>query len=120
MNRSILIVICDFLLVSLLAFSTVDLTKITKPGGMPNLSLNKPQGGAATNRVTAQQDMGDVMRMALEQERKSRDALIGELTRTREMVGQREQQVATVQEQLRAKEQQPSNWNQREPICSSR
>ena len=29
MNRSILIVICDFLLVSLLAFSTVDINKAT-------------------------------------------------------------------------------------------
>jgi len=28
MNRSILIVICDFLLISLLAFSTVDVNKI--------------------------------------------------------------------------------------------
>jgi hypothetical protein len=29
MNRSILIVICDFLLISLLAFSTVDINKVT-------------------------------------------------------------------------------------------
>jgi hypothetical protein len=105
MNRSILIVICDFLLVSLLAFSTVDLSKIAKPGGMPNLTLNKPQGGT-TNHVTAQQDMGDVMRMALEQERKNRDELLGELSRTRDAVSQREQLVANVQGQLRAKEQQ--------------
>ena len=32
MNRSILIVICDFLLVSLLAFSTVDINKTTNEG----------------------------------------------------------------------------------------
>ena len=32
MNRSILIVICDFLLVSLLAFSTVDINKATNEG----------------------------------------------------------------------------------------
>jgi hypothetical protein len=108
MNRSILIVICDFLLVSLLAFSTVDLTKIAKPGGAPNLTLNKPQGGS-TNRVTAQQDMGDVMRLALEQERKNRDALLGELSRTREVVGQREQQIASFQGQLRAKEDQTAH-----------
>jgi hypothetical protein len=105
MNRSILIVICDFLLVSLLAFSTVDLTKISKPSGTPNLTLNKPEGGT-TNRVTAQQDMGDVMRMALEQERKNRDELLGELTHTRELVTQREQLVANAQNQLRAKEEQ--------------
>ena len=32
MNRSILIVICDFLLVSLLAFSTVDMNKVVEEG----------------------------------------------------------------------------------------
>ena len=32
MNRSILIVICDFLLVSLLLFSTPDLSKVTNEG----------------------------------------------------------------------------------------
>lgn len=106
MNRSILIVICDFLLVSLLAFSTVDINKIAKPGGALVMTLNK---GGATNRVTAQQDMGDVMRMALEQERKNRDALLSELSRTREAVGQREQQMHNVQSQLREKEEQAAN-----------
>ena len=32
MNRSILIVICDFLLVSLLAFSSVDINKVSQEG----------------------------------------------------------------------------------------
>jgi hypothetical protein len=35
MNRSILIVICDFLLVSLLAFSTVDINKVAEEGSKP-------------------------------------------------------------------------------------
>ena len=38
MNRSILIVICDFLLVSLLAFSTVDINKATDTVGERRLS----------------------------------------------------------------------------------
>jgi hypothetical protein len=101
MNRSILIVICDFLLVSLLAFSTIDITKITKPGGTPALTLNP-----ATNRVTSRQDLGAVMSLALQEERKNRDALLAELSRTRQSVAQREQEMQNVQSQLRAKEEQ--------------
>lgn len=101
MNRSILIVICDFLLVSLLAFSTVDITKIAKPGGAPVLTLNQ-----ATNHVTGRQDLGEVMSVALQEERKNRDALLGELSRTRQTIGQREQEMQNVQNQLRAKEEQ--------------
>jgi hypothetical protein len=109
MNRSILIVICDFLLVSLLAFSTIDITKLAKPGGAPVLTLNQ-----ATNRasVTSRQDLGAVMSLALQEERKNRDALIGELSRTRQTVSQREKEMQTaqsqmqnVQSQLRAKEE---------------
>jgi hypothetical protein len=101
MNRSILIVICDFLLISLLAFSNVDIDKIGKPGAAPVLNLD-----LATNRVTVRQDLGDVMRLALEQERKSRDALLGELSRTRQTISQREEEMHNVQTQLRAKEEQ--------------
>jgi hypothetical protein len=100
MNRSILIVICDFLLVSLLAFSTIDITKVARPGGAPVLTLNQ-----ATNRVTGRQDLGAVMSMALQEERKNRDALLGELSRSRQAVGQREKDMQTVQSQLRAKEE---------------
>jgi hypothetical protein len=104
MNRSILIVICDFLLVSLLAFSTVDVNRIAKPGGAVVMSLNK--GGGQTNTASAKQDLGDVMRLSLEQERKNREALLVELSHTREVVGQREQQVQAVQNQLRGKEEE--------------
>jgi peptidoglycan hydrolase CwlO-like protein len=107
MNRSILIVICDFLLVSLLAFSTVDITKLQKPGGSPALTLNQP-----TNHVTGRQDLGAVMSLALQEERKNRDALLGELSRTKQIVGKREEdiqaaqnQMRTLQSQLRAKEE---------------
>ena len=41
MNRSILIVICDFLLVSLLAFSTVDINKTTNEG-VPRAGQDRP------------------------------------------------------------------------------
>jgi len=57
MNRSILIVICDFLLVSLLAFSTVDINKVAEEGSPPNMkmdlamSTNKVESGKSNRAV---------------------------------------------------------------------
>jgi Na+-transporting methylmalonyl-CoA/oxaloacetate decarboxylase gamma subunit len=73
MNRSILIVICDFLLVSLLAFSTVDINKTTKEGVPPQVKTT-----IATNQIDSRQDLAAVMRLALEQEHKGRELLLGE------------------------------------------
>ena len=94
MNRSILIVICDFLLVSLLAFSTVDINKVADVGADRRLDLEM-----VTNRVEAGQDMSAVLRTALEEERKNRDQLMGELAKTRRVITQRG-------EELQAKEQE--------------
>jgi len=61
MNRSILIVICDFLLVSLLAFSTVDINKATNTTGERRVSTT-----LATNQTPeASKDLTAVMRLAL-------------------------------------------------------
>ena len=79
MNRSILIVICDFLLVSLLAFSTVDINKTTSEGVPRQVKLT-----IATNQVDNRQDLAAVMRLALEQEHQGRELLVGELAKTRE------------------------------------
>ena len=83
MNRSILIVICDFLLVSLLAFSTVDINKTTNEGVPRQVKTT-----IATNQIDSRQDLAAVMRLALEQERKGRELLLGELAKTREAAGQ--------------------------------
>jgi hypothetical protein len=111
MNRSILIVICDFLLVSLLAFSTVDINKVSQPqNGAPRL------GGAevATNQVTGSQDLSSAMRAALEQERKTHDALLVELQQSRLSASQRDQQLQAIQAQLQAKDQQASHLQEQE------
>jgi len=100
MNSSILIVICDFLLVSLLAFSTVDINKVSQ-SGTPQLMQSAP----ATNHVTGRQDLGDVMRLALDEERKNRDQLLVELTHTRAVVSQQDQQIQNTRSQLQTKEQ---------------
>ena len=104
MNRSILIVICDFLLVSLLAFSTVDINKVAQSNAPRQLNMqivtNQPPPDAGNK------DLAAVMRLALDEERKNRDQLVGELVRSRESIGEREKQTQTLQQQLAAKEQQ--------------
>ncbi len=115
MNRSILIVICDFLLVSLLAFSTVDINKVADEG-TPRLAKLE----IVTNQVDSGKDLAAVMRLALDEERRNRDQLLGELTRTREsaarqqmLVTEREKQLQTLQQQLQSKDETAQSLQQR-------
>lgn len=114
MNRSILIVICDFLLVSLLAFSSVDINNVSEEGAMRPV-----QTEFATNQLASGNDLAAVMRLALDEERKSRDQLQGELTKARDETGkqqvllsERAKQVQTVEQQLQAREQQQTGLQQ--------
>jgi hypothetical protein len=108
MNRSILIVICDFLLISLLAFSTVDINKVSDQNATRGVKLE-----VATNQVDTGGDLAAVMRLALTEERKNREQLIGELSRAQQTAGkqqsllaEREKQIQTTEEQLQSREQQ--------------
>ncbi|HEV2210621.1 MAG TPA: hypothetical protein VG167_17745 [Verrucomicrobiae bacterium] len=101
MNRSILIVICDFLLISLLAFSTPNISKPGEAHAEKTAALRP-----ATNQVDSKQDLVAVMRLALDDERRNRDQVIGELTRTRSTLGERERQVQTYQTELQSRAQQ--------------
>ncbi len=108
MNRSILIVICDFLLVSLLAFSTIDINKVSQAGA-PQLV----QTPAKPDQVTGhQEDLGNVMRLALVEERRNRDQLLGELSRTRSIVTEQSQQIQSTRSQLQNKEQLAAQLSQ--------
>jgi hypothetical protein len=99
MNRSILIVICDFLLLSLLTFST-DLSKVAGERAQPAAKME-----VATNQVDSGRDLAAVMRLALEDEQKRREVLLSELARTRETAGEREKQLQSFQEKLQSAEQ---------------
>lgn len=112
MNRTILIVICDFLLVSLLAFSTVDINKAADPTAVRGMKTEAASADA-TNKIGGRQDLGDVMRLALEEERKKQESLAAELSQTRTaasqqqaLLNQREAQLQTYQQQLRSREEQ--------------
>jgi hypothetical protein len=107
MNRSILIVICDFLLVSLLAFSTVDINKVSDEGRERTVHVE-----IATNQVESGKDLAAVMRVALEDERKHRDLLMGELSRSRQAATAQEQQLQNARQELQAREQEAQRWQQ--------
>jgi len=114
MNRSILIVICDFLLVSLLAFSTVDINKTTQEGVPRQMKVD-----LAPKPNDSRQDLTAVMRLALEEEHKGRERLAGELAQTREtasrqqaLLSEREQQVQTFRQELQQKAQQAAQLEQ--------
>ncbi len=116
MNRSILIVICDFLLVSLLAFSTVDVNKLTDNGTVRQGKLEM-----ATNQVDSAKDLTAVMRLALDEERKGRDQLQGELARYRDtasrqqaLLSEREKQIQNVQQELQSRDQEARHLQQQQ------
>ena len=115
MNRSILIVICDFLLVSLLAFSSIDINKVSEDGAPRGLKLD-----LVTNRVDTSKDLTAVMRQALQEQRKEREQLLGELARARStaseqqaLLVQRQQQIQSFQQQVQGYEQQVDQYQQR-------
>jgi hypothetical protein len=104
MNKSILIVICDFLLVSLLAFSTIDVNRVSD-GGTPQFSTQ----GTETNqpeKVDNGKDLAAVMNMALSEERRKEDQLSSDLTKARQTAGANEQQAKNFQQALAAKQQE--------------
>jgi hypothetical protein len=101
MNRSILIVICDFLLISLLAFSTIDQEALE--GDMANRRVKLD---LSMNSGESRQDLASVMKLALDDERQARDQLLGELERNRGVIGQQQAAIEERQRQLAERERQ--------------
>jgi len=96
MNRSILIVICDFLLLSLLTFST-DLSKMAgeNEGAQPGVKVDV----APKPSDTGGEDLAAVMKLALNEEQKNREQLQAELAKAREAA---QKQQADLQQQFAA------------------
>jgi len=110
MNRSILIVICDFLLLSLLTFST-DINKMADENTQPPTKVV-----VATNMVVnAGADLAAVMKRALEDERKGRDQLQQQLEQVRSSTTQQQTQLQQQLAQVRnATTQQQAQLGERE------
>src|SRR2546423_875277 len=111
MNRSILIVICDFLLLSLLTFSTVDLNKVTGEGAAQPMKLD-----ITSTQADTRSDLASVMKLALEDERRTRDRIVGELTQTKDVAGKQQMLLAErekiLAEERRQREQLAQELNQ--------
>ena len=107
MNRSILIVICDFLLVSLLVFSTPDTTKINVKTGLAAAPKSE-----ATNAPSGGNDLAAVMRTALTEEQQKREQLVSELDKSRQTAAQQQRQLTEADKRAQAFQQQQSNLQQ--------
>jgi hypothetical protein len=107
MNRSILIVILDFLLISLLMFSTVDINKVGEDGKAQPMTSTM-----ATNQAEPQSGLASVMKLALDEEQKRRELLLSELEKTRTSASEQEKQLQNFEQQLQATEQQKNNLQQ--------
>ncbi|MBW8863708.1 MAG: hypothetical protein JF609_02075 [Verrucomicrobia bacterium] len=102
MNRSILIVICDFLLLSLLTFST-DMNRMAEDDTQRSARVD-----VVTNEVVEPgKDMATLMKQALEDERKGHEQLQQQLAsarstaeQTQAQLAQREQENARLQQQV--------------------
>lgn len=107
MNRSILIVICDFLLVSLVAFSTLDTSKLADPNAPRALKLEINTNSVVnSNSAASDKDLAATMKLALEDEKKHQDQLMGELQKIREAAARSDQQAQDVQKKLDSREQE--------------
>ncbi|HEY5296536.1 MAG TPA: hypothetical protein VIK59_01275 [Verrucomicrobiae bacterium] len=115
MNRSILIVICDFLLLSLLTFST-DINRMADQNTQPPTKIE-----IATNAVVNRgADLAAVMKLALEEEQKGHAQLQQQLARAQNASAQqqaqlteRERENSRLQQQFAAAQTNVENLSQR-------
>ena len=103
MNRSILIIICDFLLVTLVAFSNFDAEK-------PPQVETRP--GAGTRTPGGNQDVVGTLKLALEDEKQTREKLTADLRTQEQAVTEREQKIKEFQASLRKTEEQAKQIEQ--------
>jgi len=101
MNRSILIVICDFLLLSMLTFST-DMNKMADENTQPPTKVV-----VSTNSVVnAGADLAAVMKRALEEERQGREQLQQQLAQARNASTQQSAQLTAREQENQRLQQQ--------------
>jgi hypothetical protein len=106
MNRSILIVICDFLLLSLLTFST-DINHMADDSTAPPTKVVI----APTPVTNPGNDLTAVMKQALEDERRSQQQLQQQLAEARNVTDQRAQENQQLQQQVAAAQANVENLN---------
>ena len=90
MNKTLLLIICDFLLLNLLALTRWEKAEPTHPQRSP-----VPRVSAAA-AATKDQDLVDTMRLSLEDERATRSQLVQQLASTESTLATREQNLAAL------------------------
>ncbi len=90
MNRTLLLILCDFLLLTLLALTDWEKAMPADAPPPPPATAATPGSGSAT----ADEDLVSVMRLSLEDERAQRDQLSQQLQATQSTLGEREQALA--------------------------
>lgn len=88
MNRTLLLILCDFLLLTLLALT--DWEKAAPAAAPPPAAVTAPGAGAATK----DDDLVSVMKLSLEDERAQRDELSQQLQSTQTNLSEREKALA--------------------------
>jgi hypothetical protein len=105
MNRSILIIICDFLLVTLVAFSTFEERR------QPEAEAQPVNNGAPKPSDRSQEVVG-TLKLALEDEKQTREKLTQDLRTQEKALSEREQKLKEFQENLRRSEEQAKQIEQ--------
>jgi len=103
MNRSILIILCDFLLVTLVAFSTFEGDNTEQPAARVPVEAKTGSGN---------QDLVGTLKLVLEDEQQTREKLTANLQSTEQALAQREQKMKQFQADLRKTEEQARRLEQ--------
>ena len=96
MNKTLLLILCDFLLLSLLALTRWEVAKPVPPGAVRQVSVAREAPGTATPA----QDLVAVMQLSLEDEQARRDTLVLNLAQTEAARADAEQAKLTLTENL--------------------
>jgi len=92
MNKTLLLVICDFLLLNILALTNWEKSEPARPQQAP-----VPAMASGGNTATTKTDMVDVMKLSLEDERTQRDQMSQQLQTTQTTLQEREQNLTALQ-----------------------
>lgn len=94
MNKTLLLIICDFLLLNLLA-----LTRWEKAEPQRALDTPAPTAASAAAAPAINADMVELMRVSLEDERAARDQLASQLSNTQGTLTEREKALSQLEQQ---------------------
>ncbi|NBR10005.1 MAG: hypothetical protein EBT98_10255, partial [Opitutaceae bacterium] len=93
MNKTLLLIMCDFMLLNLLALTRWEKAEPS------HTQLESAAPRSAVNAPAINADMVELMRLTLEDEKSARDALATQLASTRGSLSEREKNLAALQQQ---------------------